>query len=50
VPAQASGIGVDVVLSNAGYMAVFGNGNTISGSGNKLSALSITFTNNIQFN
>jgi uncharacterized protein (TIGR02145 family) len=29
---------------------VFGNGNTISGSGNKLSALSITFTNNIQFN
>jgi hypothetical protein len=39
-PVQESGSGVDVVLTNTGYVAVFGKGNSVSGSGNVLSVVS----------
>ncbi|MDD2916525.1 MAG: prepilin-type N-terminal cleavage/methylation domain-containing protein [Candidatus Gracilibacteria bacterium] len=35
-PIQESGTGVDVVKTNSGYVAVFGKGDSISGSGNTL--------------
>jgi hypothetical protein len=31
-PVQESGTGVDIVLTNTGYTAVFGKGNSISGT------------------
>jgi hypothetical protein len=35
-PVQESGSGVDVVLTNSGYMAVFGKDNSVSGTGSSL--------------
>ncbi|MDD2917247.1 MAG: LamG domain-containing protein, partial [Candidatus Gracilibacteria bacterium] len=35
-PIQESGTGVDVVKTNSGYVAVFGKGDSMSGSGNTL--------------
>jgi hypothetical protein len=38
-PVQESGTGVDVVLTNTGYTAVFGKNSSVSGSGVKLFAV-----------
>jgi hypothetical protein len=41
-PVQESGSGVDVVLTNSGYVAVFGNRNSVSGTGASLSIVTNT--------